>query len=69
MSDSLDVSKLKIPELRVELAKRGLDTYGTRQVLVDRLSEALSASEQKSNEKNPANLGMFCRNIDFELCS
>ncbi|KAA0189534.1 Heterogeneous nuclear ribonucleoprotein U protein 1 [Fasciolopsis buskii] len=57
MSDSLDVSKLKIPELRVELAKRGLDTYGTRQVLVDRLSEALSASEQKSNEKNPANLG------------
>jgi heterogeneous nuclear ribonucleoprotein U-like protein 1 len=41
MSDSLDLSKLKVVELRAELSSRGLDTKGNKAVLVDRLKEAL----------------------------
>jgi heterogeneous nuclear ribonucleoprotein U-like protein 1 len=41
MSASLDLSKLKVVELRAELSSRGLDTKGNKAVLVDRLKEAL----------------------------
>ena len=33
------VGKMKVAELRAELSKRGLDTSGKKQVLVDRLLE------------------------------
>ncbi|KAG5453337.1 Heteroproteinous nuclear ribonucleoprotein U-like protein 1 [Clonorchis sinensis] len=46
MSTDIDVTKLKVPELRAELGKRGLNTFGPRQVLVDRLNEALGVANQ-----------------------
>ncbi|KAK9816990.1 hypothetical protein WJX72_007935 [[Myrmecia] bisecta] len=38
-----DVKKLKVPELKAELEKRGLDTTGLKQALVERLEEAVTA--------------------------
>jgi len=42
MSD-VDPNKLKVTELREELKNRGLDTKGTKAVLVKRLKKALNA--------------------------
>lgn len=41
MSD-IDPNKLKVAELREELKSRGLDTKGTKPVLVKRLKKALN---------------------------
>lgn len=41
MSDT-DPNKLKVTELREELKTRGLDTKGTKAVLVKRLKQALN---------------------------
>lgn len=41
MSAKIDPAKLKVVELRSELADRGLDTKGNKAVLVDRLKKAL----------------------------
>ncbi|KAF8564408.1 hypothetical protein P879_02611 [Paragonimus westermani] len=46
MSEPVDVSKLKVPELRAELSKRGLNTFGTRQILVERLCEAMGTTSE-----------------------
>jgi heterogeneous nuclear ribonucleoprotein U-like protein 1 len=37
----MDLSKLKVVELRAELSSRGLDTKGNKAILVDRLKEVL----------------------------
>lgn len=37
----MNPSKLKVVELRAELASRGLDTKGNKAALVERLQEAL----------------------------
>ena len=37
---AVDFSKMKVAELRQELAKRGLDESGTKAVLVARLSNS-----------------------------
>lgn len=37
----MNPSKLKVVELRAELASRGLDTKGVKAALVERLQEAL----------------------------
>lgn len=47
----MDPAKLKVAELRTELAARGLDTKGVKAVLVERLKEAL--------EKEAENKGRF----------
>ncbi|XP_017969668.1 PREDICTED: poly [ADP-ribose] polymerase 2 [Theobroma cacao] len=47
-------SKLKVDQLRIELAKRGLDTNGTKPFLVQRLEEAL-LKEKKKEEENKEN--------------
>uniref|UniRef100_A0A8D9B4M8 Heterogeneous nuclear ribonucleoprotein U-like protein 1 n=1 Tax=Cacopsylla melanoneura TaxID=428564 RepID=A0A8D9B4M8_9HEMI len=44
----MDVSKLKVTELRAELSDRGLDTKGVKAVLVERL---LKAIEQETGEE------------------
>ena len=43
MSD-VDISKLKVTELREELKKHGLDTKGKKEQLVKRLDTFLSGS-------------------------
>ncbi|XP_050235660.1 poly [ADP-ribose] polymerase 2 [Mercurialis annua] len=42
-------NKLKVEQLRAELAKRGLDTTGTKPYLVERLESAVEQEEKKSN--------------------
>ena len=37
MSDLGDITKLKVPELKVHLKERGLPISGTKQVLIERL--------------------------------
>lgn len=44
----MDVSKLKVADLRKELGNRGLDTKGNKPVLVERLKEAI-AKEGKTS--------------------
>lgn len=44
---TMDVSKLKVTELRAELSERGLDTKGVKAVLVQRL---LKAIEEETGE-------------------
>lgn len=41
MAEVTDPAKLKVTELRAELQARGLDTKGLKNVLVERLREAL----------------------------
>lgn len=43
MSD-IDISKLKVAELREELKKHGLDTKGKKEQLIKRLENFLSGS-------------------------
>ncbi|XVE77604.1 hypothetical protein DITRI_Ditri13aG0076500 [Diplodiscus trichospermus] len=53
-------SKLKVEQLRSELAKRGLDNTGTKPFLVQRLEEALlkeKKKEEEENKENDANIG------------
>jgi hypothetical protein len=40
-SASMNIKKMKVAELRDELSKRGLDTKGTKPVLLKRLEEAI----------------------------
>ncbi|CAH8677404.1 unnamed protein product [Schistosoma haematobium] len=54
MSEDIDVSKLKVPELRAELGRRGLNTFGTKQILMDRLNEALKSASPNLDKKQPA---------------
>ena len=48
----MDVDKLKVAELRAELSKRGLDTKGTKPILVSRLKEFM-ANEAAAPEPEP----------------
>nr|CAH8872812.1 unnamed protein product [Trichobilharzia regenti] len=50
MSEDIDVSKLKVPELRAELGRRGLNTFGTKQILMDRLNDALKAAKSSADK-------------------
>lgn len=45
MDLSGDLSKLKVVELKAELATRGLDTKGIKAILVSRLEAALAAEK------------------------
>jgi len=44
-------NKMKVQELKDELAKRSLSTLGKKQVLVERLSEALNDDESETQER------------------
>ena len=43
------IKKLKVAELRAELTKLGLDTKGTKPVLLERLLEAISGQNEENN--------------------
>eukprot|EP00095_Tigriopus_kingsejongensis_P002239 maker-scaffold133_size323035-snap-gene-1.15 protein:Tk02239 transcript:maker-scaffold133_size323035-snap-gene-1.15-mRNA-1 annotation:"hypothetical protein F443_12346" len=48
----MDVEKLKVTELRTELASRGLDTKGIKSVLVARLKTAQEADPEATASGN-----------------
>uniref|UniRef100_A0A0V0I5D9 Putative ovule protein n=1 Tax=Solanum chacoense TaxID=4108 RepID=A0A0V0I5D9_SOLCH len=45
------ITKLKVDELRKELSSRGLDTTGTKPILVKRLEEAIEVEEEENKKK------------------
>ncbi|KAG5592208.1 hypothetical protein H5410_042722 [Solanum commersonii] len=45
------ITKLKVDELRKELSSRGLDTTGTKPILVRRLEEAIEVEEEENKKK------------------
>ena len=49
MSD-IDPTKLKVAELRDELKARGLDTKGTKAVLVKRLKKAIASDNGETGK-------------------
>ncbi|CAD7705168.1 unnamed protein product [Ostreobium quekettii] len=55
MAAKLDLKKLRVPELREELASRGMDTTGTKSVLMERLERSLDAD---AAQKAAATSGM-----------
>mmetsp|Transcript_8216 Transcript_8216/g.21157 ORF Transcript_8216/g.21157 Transcript_8216/m.21157 type:complete len:244 (-) Transcript_8216:307-1038(-) len=65
---SLDVKKLKVQELRDELAKRDLDTGGLKATLQERLEEALQkeseAKESAQPEQNEQNVAAAAATSD-----
>eukprot|EP00096_Caligus_rogercresseyi_P005787 TRINITY_DN217_c0_g1_i4.p1 TRINITY_DN217_c0_g1~~TRINITY_DN217_c0_g1_i4.p1 ORF type:complete len:524 (+),score=158.84 TRINITY_DN217_c0_g1_i4:154-1572(+) len=46
----MEIEKLKVAELRTELTHRGLDTKGTKPILVARLKEAIQKEESSSSK-------------------
>jgi hypothetical protein len=48
--DTSDLKKLKVAELRDELAKRGLEQKGVKDELVQRLFEAISADAAATDD-------------------
>lgn len=55
----MDPAKLKVVELRQELASRGLDQKGVKAVLVTRLQEALDAENPETPSKLSVWLALF----------
>ncbi|PNF41629.1 hypothetical protein B7P43_G07638, partial [Cryptotermes secundus] len=67
MSASMDLSKLKVVELRAELSSRGLDTKGNKAVLVDRLKEALDREAVQGEEEEEEGGGREVEAAEDEL--
>lgn len=57
----MDPAKLKVVELRQELASRGLDQKGVKAVLVSRLKEALDAENAGNLSKFSTLVRIFCQ--------
>jgi hypothetical protein len=51
------LSKLKVIDLRAQLAERGLPTTGKKEELIERLAEALK-NEEKINQKSPSSTSL-----------
>lgn len=51
-SATMDPAKLKVVELRAELAARGLDQKGVKAILVSRLQAALDQEQQNLTVAN-----------------
>jgi SAP domain len=54
MADMTEFKKMKVQELRDELESRGLDTSGTKPVLLERLEEALNKTVATPTDAAPA---------------
>ena len=46
----LDVSKMKVAELKEQLKQRGLDVKGNKATLIERLNESLNAEALEGGE-------------------
>ncbi len=64
----MDPAKLKVVELRQELASRGLDQKGVKAVLVSRLQAALDAENPETPSKWSA-LYLKCCHCSIAKCS
>lgn len=55
-SSGIKLSKMRVAEIREQLQRRGIDSSGTRNIILKRLREAINQEQKNAKEQNEKNL-------------
>ena len=69
MSDLGDITKLKVPELKVHLKERGLPISGTKQVLIERLGIWIAGKMGVDHQYGFIGIHMICSGGNRNIAS